>query len=59
MDCNNILQKKKRIKIWGNRTNSLSEGPNLIPPIGVVMQNQHQKFRSEQFGRFDDAILLV
>ena len=50
---------KKRIKIWGHRTNSLSGGPNLTPPPKVPCVIQYKKFRNAQFDRFDDAILLV
>ena len=50
---------KKRIKIWGHRTNSLSGGPNLTPPPYVSCVIQYKKFRNAHFGRFDDAVLLV
>ena len=58
MDYYNTLQ-KIRIKIWGQRTNSLSGGPNLTPPPSVSCIIQYKKFRNEHFGHFDDAILLV
>ena len=58
MDYYNTFQKKK-IKIWGHRTNSLSRGPNLTPPPYVSCVIQYKKFGDDHFGRFDDAILLV
>ena len=51
-DYNTCNTFKKRIKIWGHRTNSLSGGPNL-------MHNSYKKFRNDHFGHFDDAILQV
>ena len=50
---------EKIIKIWGHRTNSLSGGPNLTPPLYVSCVLQYKKFRNAHFGHFDDAILLV
>ena len=54
MDYYNTFQ-KKRIRIWGHRTNSLSGGPNLTLPLYVSCINQFKKFRNYHFGRFDDA----
>ena len=58
MDYYNTFQ-KKRIKISGHRTNSLSRGPTLTPPPYVSCVIQYKKFRNDHFVRIDDAILLV
>ena len=57
MDNYNTFQ-KKRIKIRGHQTNSLSRGPSLTPPPYVSCVIQYKKFRNDHFGGFDDAILL-
>ena len=50
---------EKRIKVWGHRTNSLSGGPNLTPPLKVPCVFQYKKFWNAHFGHFGDVILLV
>ena len=53
------FQKKIILKIWGHRTHSLSEGPNVPQPPEVSCIIKNKKFRNNYVDRFDDAILLV
>ena len=58
MDFYNTFQ-KKRIQIWGHRTNSLSTGQNLTSPPEVSCEIQYKKSSNDHFDRFDGKILIV